>query len=127
MSITDRIIQFMEQNGITQAALAQALGWTKSTLNYTILNRKPFAADDILPIAKFLNVSPMWLLTGEEQQPVIQEEIRYIEPDLPEDERALLDIYKGLDLEGRSTVLATAYQHRSRMQTSNYGKEARAE
>ena len=59
MTITERIIEFMDQNGITQAALANALGVTKSTLNYTFINKKDFAAEDILPIAKFLKVSPM--------------------------------------------------------------------
>lgn len=127
MTITERIIEFMEQNNITQAALAQALGQTKSTLNYTILNKKEFAACDIMPIARFLNVSPMWILTGEEEQPIIKEEIRYVEPELPEDERALLELYKSLDLEGRSTVLATAYQHRGRMQAAIYAKEKKAE
>ena len=127
MTITERIIEFRDQNGITQAALANALGVTKSTLNYTFINKKDFAAEDILPIAKFLKVSPMWLLTGEEEQPIIKEEIRYVEAPLQEDERALLDLYKGLDLEGRSTVLATAYQHRSRMQSPSYGEKAKAE
>ena len=126
MEITERIVQYMEQHNITQVALARALGIQKSTINYTLNNGKDFSASDIMPIANFLGVSPIWLLTGEEQQPIIKEEVRYVELQLPEDEKTLLEIYHGLDLEGKSTVLATAYQHRNRIQSTAYPKDLNA-
>ena len=126
MTVSERIIQYMDEHHITQVALAKALGVQKSTLNYTFKNKGDFSASDVVTIANFLGVSPMWVLTGEEVQPIIKEEIRYIEPELPEDEKSLLEIYRGLDLEGKSTVLATAYQHRNRMQSATYPKDLNA-
>ena len=67
MSIGERIEAALERTGKKQAELARFLNTKQSTISgWTREGRVP-AADRILPICEFLQVSPIWLLTGENE------------------------------------------------------------
>lgn len=123
MTVTERVFNELTDRGLTQVALAEAIGYTTSTLNYVFKNGKEFGADSVMKIAAFFGKSPIWVLTGEEEKPIIQETIREVERPLTVDEQELLSIFNGLDREGRITLLYQAYQQRTRCRTDAQEKE----
>lgn len=94
----------MKSKNKRQSALCSYLGLNSSTVtNWKIRNTDP-PAKFIVPICEFLEVTPYYLLTGEER-----------EHPLPKDEQELIDCYKKLPerekqrLIGRASALAEVY------------------
>ncbi len=114
MEPIDRIINLMSEKQVTQAAVGQVCGMTKSTINYIYNHRTDIGSRYIVPIAKLLDVDPMYLLTGEERYENTEKETP-----LPADESELLSVYEKLDREGKTMVLATAYTHRARVMANS--------
>ena len=119
MTVTERIIEVMQKKGLTQVALANAIGYTKSTVNYNFQNNKSFDADVVMAISKFLNVSIQWLLTGEEIEELPTTFQPAQEPALTEDEKELLEIFRSLNREGKVNLLYQAYQQRAAFRDSS--------
>ncbi len=68
MSIGERVLFLLKQQGKTQKELAEATGIGKSTVGqWSNKNRNP-SSDVIVPICRFLGVSVTYLLTGEESE-----------------------------------------------------------
>lgn len=66
MTISERIFEVMKKKKITQQALAEALGTKQSTIaSWKRLGTQP-SSNLIIPIAKILEISTDFLLTGEE-------------------------------------------------------------
>ena len=121
LDVTERVALILKEKKITQLELCKATGITKSTMNYILTNHKHFDADHIIDIANRLGVSVSWLLTGEDNKDgECNDQLAKNKLTSPEEE--LLKIYRILDREGQTMVLATAYQHRDRLTT---GKEQR--
>ena len=54
--------EFLKPQGLTQAQLAEDLGWTKAKLNEIIKGRRGITADTALDLAEALGTSPeIWL------------------------------------------------------------------
>jgi addiction module HigA family antidote len=54
--------EFLEPMGLTQAAFAERLGWTKAKLNELIKGKRGVTADTALDLAKALKTSPkLWM------------------------------------------------------------------
>lgn len=54
--------EFLEPMGLTQAAFAEKLGWTKAKLNELIKGKRGITADSALDLAKALKTSPkLWM------------------------------------------------------------------
>lgn len=104
LSIINNLLLFLEEKGLKQADLCDAIGISSSTMtNWKNRGTDP-PAKHIIPICEFLNISPYILLTGKEKSsPAVG---------LSADERELLDIYNSLSpksqgrLRERAEVLA---------------------
>jgi len=54
--------EFLEPKGVTQAALAEKLGWTKTRLNELIRGKRGITAAAALDLAEALGTSPkLWM------------------------------------------------------------------
>lgn len=54
--------EFLEPAGMTQAALAEKLGWTRTRLNELIKGKRDMTADSALDLAKALGTSAkIWM------------------------------------------------------------------
>lgn len=54
--------EFLEPMGMTQAALAEKLGWTKAKLNELIKGKRGITADSAIDLAEALKTSPrLWM------------------------------------------------------------------
>jgi addiction module HigA family antidote len=54
--------EFLEPAGMSQAAFARTIGWTKARLNELIKGKRGITADAALDLAEVLNTSPrLWM------------------------------------------------------------------
>ncbi len=54
--------EFLEPAGLTQTALAEKLGWTRTRLNELIKGKRGITADAALDLAKALHTTPkLWM------------------------------------------------------------------
>lgn len=54
--------EFLEPSGISQAAFARTIGWTKARLNELIKGKRGITADAALDLAEVLQTSPrLWM------------------------------------------------------------------
>lgn len=54
--------EFLEPAGISQTALAEKLGWTRTRLNELIKGKRGITADAALDLAKVLHTTPkLWM------------------------------------------------------------------
>ena len=51
MTVTQRVSQLLKEKNCTQLALAECIGYSKSTVNYVLTKGKFFSADDVINIA----------------------------------------------------------------------------
>lgn len=105
MSLINDILDILGSKNKRQADLCSYLGINTSTMtNWKNRNTDP-PSKYIIPICEFLDVTPYYLLTGEEKS-----------PSLPDDELELLKYYKELPdreqqrLIGRASALAEVYK-----------------
>lgn len=103
-----RVQAELQRSGRRPADLARALGISRASISDWLKGAtgqpKP---ENLFVCADFLGVKPQWLLTGKGE--------KYAEQ-LEEDETELLDLYRGLDAEGRESLLQFAQflgSHRS--------------
>ena len=118
MTIGERVFSLMKEQRRTQRDLANYLGVSETTVSYWARNTQGmFPSDMLVPVAGYLGVSVYYLLTGEDDPlpPVINVTSPDPESALPEEERELLKVFRGLDREGKVMTLSTAYTHRSRL------------
>lgn len=92
MSIGNRVLAILKEKGLKQKDLAEYLHTGSSTVNgWKSENRNP-SSDMIIPICEFLSVSPIFLLTGEEDNP-------YTDVSPPDIDPQLLQLIRELDRE----------------------------
>lgn len=62
-----RVRRRMDQLGMTQAVIAEKLGWSQGCFGHLITGRtKMVMADRIFPLADVLQCDPRWLALGDE-------------------------------------------------------------
>ena len=118
MTIAERALDLMRQQRKTQAALAESVGAQKSTVNYWFNKSSDIPGEYIERVCAFLGVSPNYLITGIPDDNDLAAHDGSTGLDLAGDEAELLQIYRSLDREGRTMILATAYTQRSRLHSS---------
>ena len=83
MNICQNLNSILKERDITQKELCQQIGITESKLSYWLTKGKSIPSEYIVPICKYLNISPIFLLTGQEsdsknQITLSKEEIEFI-------------------------------------------------
>ena len=111
MTINQRVFELLGSEKSKQIELAKALGISASTLNSWKVRGSDPPARYICAIADFFSVSIDYVLTGKNLTPA--------NPGLDKDESALLQIYRCLEPDGRSILLATAYQEKRRLESAH--------
>lgn len=116
MSICQRIFDYMGQDNTKLRALAKNLGIAASTVStWKVRNTDP-PAKYIIPIADFLGVSPLWLLTGTSAPAARASNANAAaNASLYEELRTL---YTSLDRPGQVLMLAAGYREQLRMQNN---------
>ncbi len=102
MFIINNLLSLLEEKGLKQADLCEAIGISSSTMtNWKNRGTDP-PAKHIVSICEFLDISPYLLLTGKEKSsPTVE---------LTADERELLDIYNRLSDKSKGIILGRAEQ-----------------
>lgn len=95
MTIAERIFQIIDKKKMTQKSFAEAIGANEKTVSTWRAGRKP-PIEKIVPIAQALDISVLFLLTGEESPEA--------ELYLSQEERTLLADYRTLDDKQRANV-----------------------
>lgn len=83
MDICQNLNSILKKRKISQKKLCQQIGITESKLSYWLTKGKNIPSEYIVPICKYLNISPIFLLTGQEsdsknQITLSKEEIEFI-------------------------------------------------
>jgi len=104
MILGERLRLARKEAGLTQQQLADKVGMKKASISGLELgtSKKP-SADNILPLAKFLGVTPEWLVSGKGVK-----KAQVSRETLPENETALLFAYRELDEKQQKLVLELA-------------------
>lgn len=116
MSICERLFMLLEQSQDKSAAdLCRVLGVnTSQTTNWKQRNTDP-PAKYLMAICEYLGVSVEYLLTG-------QETSEDIARGLSDEERDLVELYRGLDKAGRRIVMGEAEKANVRLESEQGGK-----
>lgn len=113
MTIINRIYEIVERKSIKLTDFANYLKIPQSTISGWKRRQVDPPAELIIPIAMYLKVSPLYLLTGK-ITPGIKS--------LSDDESLLIDKYRLLDEDGKMMVLATAIRE-SRTNASSHNQQ----
>ena len=95
--ITTRIFTLLQEKKMTQSELAKMIGTRQSTISGWRQNKNEPEAELLEPIAKALNVSLDWLITGKE----------LLVPEFPK-EQLLLEFYISSNEDGKQRILEYA-------------------
>lgn len=109
MSICTRIFERMGQDKSHLRALAHKLSIAPSTVTSWKTRGSDPPAKYIVAIADFLGVSPLWLLTGEDNSDRQKE--------LPADNQAhqeVIELFDSLERPGQTLMLAAGYKEQMR-------------
>jgi len=119
MSISERLNTLVTDRNLNQREIASLLGVSQPTVHNWLTNGKPFSAEYIVPLSKYLGVSPMYLLTGEEAAPASPSEEEF---PITEEEKRLLTTVRQLDTDGRVLVTAKAIEELRRLREDQSSK-----
>lgn len=119
MTISERLDALMREKKITRAEVSEVLSVSDKTVAVWVKNNKPFSAEYIMPLSKFLGVSPVYLLTGEEEsQPIHAEKT----DEYSETEKKMIEYLRKLDTEGRILVMAKVIEELRRAEEDRTSK-----
>lgn len=105
MTVGERIFHLLEQKNMKQKELSELTGIsTTSISNWRKRNTNP-AADKILIIAKALNVSPEYLLSGITEEGSRANTLEYMVLPKGTEERHLIEMFGMLDMEHRKHLM----------------------
>lgn len=122
MNICQRIFDCMGQDKTRLRALAKALGTAPSTVSSWKIRQSDPPAKYIVPIAEFLGVPPLYLLTGKQASTSNSQANTLSEPDAKADRQAygeLNSLYASLDRAGQVIMLAAGYQQQLRVRSAS--------
>lgn len=122
MTIAQRLENALETKNLYKNAAAKHIGVAATTLQTWISRGTDFPAQYVVPLCEFLEVSPTWLLTGQE---VLPAQIPTDHHRLTEDEWFLVTTWRELDKAGQIVVSNKAVEEQRRC-ASVRGKEESA-
>lgn len=106
MAISERIFQIMEEKHITQTALSERTGISQRTISDWKRKKTNPTLEKVIPLCEALEISPGYLLTGEEdpaESPVGRKtDVR----GLTEDEQVVVEYYNNLSEAKKKRLLA---------------------
>lgn len=115
MTISERMYRLIKEKKITQKTLSEVAGVSKSAVTIWFkTNTDTIPSSSIMPICKLLGITPSELLTGENQEQIVEEEPSN---KLTVDEEKLIAIYRQLDWQAKQMVTAAAIGELRRGQT----------
>lgn len=117
MTMMERLVPALKEAKIPKRRLCEALGLPPSTF-YSWMNHGDIPGQYVMPICRFLNVTPQWLLEGVEELPVPDGYVH-----LSESERFVIDSLRAVDYEGQVVITNAIIQERRRCQAQQ-GDEA---
>lgn len=123
MTITERIIALLDGKNESQKSMSAAIGLPYSTVNTWLKHGRDIPAQCVLPICRFLDVTPGYLLEGVDEP----RSDKGVAPALTDDEQYLLSLFHDLDREGVHVVLNCAIEERRRVVTEGIGTSTTAE
>ncbi len=91
MQIVERIDRLLKERDLNRVALAEAIGINPQNISAWSVRGTVPAGDICLKIADFLQVSAVWLITGEEEG-------------MSNEEKKLLTIYQKLSAQQKDTI-----------------------
>ncbi len=101
MSVIERIVEIIEDRGISQKELCENTNIKRQTFSTWKNRNSNISLDEASAIADYLNVSLTYLSTGK-GSPEIQQ--------LTEQEEELLRIFKSLNIKDKTSLLSRAYE-----------------
>ncbi len=101
MEITKRIEEILAKKNLKASVLCAKTGIAHATYSTWKSKKRNPSADLIVPIAKFLDTCPYFLLTGENYD-------LSLNLNLSSDEKNLLELYRLLNEQDRSRIILTA-------------------
>ena len=115
MTISERMYRLIKEKKITQKTLSEVAGVSKSAVTIWFkTNTNTIPSSSIMPICKLLGITPSELLTGENQEQIVEEKTSN---KLTDDEEKLIAIYRQLDWQAKQMVTAAAIGELRRGQT----------
>ena len=109
-SICDRTYSLLAQKHLTAAGMSNAIGINPANATQWQRRKTDPPAKYIVQIANYLDVSPLYLLTGEEQP-------QDIFNSMTEDEARILQKYRSLDEDGKDAVRGTLLHEQRRVKS----------
>ena len=103
MEFQNKLLDLMDQYGITQAELARKMKVPKTSVHSWVTGRYKPKSDIVYKLAVLFNVSEAWLIGV---PGALKERVEVVSPELSE----LTRIYKMLSIRGQTRLLAYAYQ-----------------
>lgn len=105
MTISDRIIERLQQISMSQKEFAEKVGIQQSTISEWKKNKTNPSSDKILAICKALDVSPEWLLSGVDPAASRGKNQEYYVVDINTDTGKLVAEFNKLDKSQRDRIL----------------------
>ena len=103
----ERILDLLEERGITAYKLTTDLGLGNGVVTQWKQGKQKPGTDAIIKIAKYFGVSTDYLLTGEDTETPNNNELSDM---LSDDVKEILRIAKALDLKRRHKLLSLAFE-----------------
>ena len=105
MTISDRIIERLNQISMTQKDFAELAGIKQSTISEWKKNKTNPSSDKILGICRALDVSPEWLLSGVDPAASRGKNQQYYVVDVNTDTGRLIADFNQLDKSQRDRIM----------------------
>ena len=131
ITIATRIVRLSKEKGITQTEIAKSIGKGFTSVNNWFRNQDiNIPAYAIYPIAQLFGVSCEFLLTGKDPDPMppasaekegrtnsivsIPDITKSKDPELTEQEKGCLELFRSLDLRGQTMMLHEGYRYQEK-------------
>ncbi|MBP3653192.1 MAG: helix-turn-helix transcriptional regulator, partial [Clostridia bacterium] len=118
----ERVLELSKDKNFSQRDIATCIGVTQGTVQKWLAKNRPFSAEYILPLSELFGVSPLFLLTGEEE-PAVAKATAGSEA-MNDVECGLLEGFRQLDEEGQIVMRAKLIEELRRVRERNGGIDA---
>ena len=105
MTISERIIERLQQISMSQKDFAAQVGIQQSTISEWKKNKTNPSSDKILAICKILDVTPEWLLSGVDPAASRAKNHDYYVVDINSDTGYLISEFNKLDKQARDRIM----------------------
>lgn len=106
MVISERIFQVMEKKHITQTALSERTGISQRTISDWKRKKTNPTLEKVIPLCEALEISPIYLLTGEDDSAAYTVQQARVNENLREDEQLVVDYYNSMSETKKRRLIA---------------------